>query len=97
MTPQLLQLVLFQAFAVLLVYSCYCRATRISKQNTQRPIRWAFTTLGVVGSLCMFAPLIAAYQPDGLTTALLGAITLTQLVTAHHWRAGVPPPFRKGD
>lgn len=87
-------LVLFELFAVALFMSCVCRASYTNKRNTKRDVRWAFTFLGVVAVLCMVAP-VFGYEPDGLVTALLAAIALLQVVTAHHWRAGVPPRFQQ--
>lgn len=88
-------LAVFELSAILLVYSCFCRAAHTNTRNTRRDVRWAFALLGVMGSLCLFAPLLGDYQPDGLTAALLGAMALIQLVSAYHWRRGVPPAFRK--
>ncbi len=90
----MIQLVLFEVFALTLTYSCVCRASFTSKANTRRDVRWAFTYLGVMALLGVLAPLWG-YEPDGFTTALLGSITVVQLVTAHHWRNGVPAPFRR--
>lgn len=87
--------ILFQVFAALLVYSCFCRASFTNKGNTLRPVRWTFSMLGVVACFALFGPWITTYEPDGFATALLGAITLTQMVTSHYWRAGVPQRFRK--
>lgn len=87
-------LMLWEASALALVYSCFCRATYTSKANTKRDIRWAFTLLGVMGLLSVMAP-FWGYDPDGFTVALLVVITLVQITTAHHWRRGVPAQFRK--
>jgi len=87
-------LLLYEVFALALLYSCFCRATHTTKANTRRDVRWAFTLLGVTAVVATLAPLFG-FVPDGMETALLGAIAILQLVTAHHWRAGVPAPFRK--
>jgi hypothetical protein len=87
-------LTLFEIFAFGLFWSCFCRSAHTSKANTKRDIRWAFTILGVVAIVCMVAPLWG-YEPDGLVVLVLAAATITQLVTAHHWRAGVPRQFRR--
>jgi hypothetical protein len=90
----MMALAIWEALALALFYSCFCRASYTSKANTKRDIRWAFTFLGVMALLSVFAP-FWGYDPDGFTVALLGAITVVQLATARHWRAGIPAPFRK--
>jgi hypothetical protein len=87
-------LVLWELAAWALVYSCFCRASFTSKANTRRDIRWAFSLLGIMALLSVFAP-FWGYDPDGFTVALLVVITLVQLTTAHHWRQGVPVKFRR--
>ena len=89
------RLVLFEIFLLLVVYSCFCRATHTSKANTRRPIRWTFSALGAVAVFSALGPLVADYQPDGVATALAGVLCLSQLVTNHYWRNGVPAPFKE--
>lgn len=89
----MIALSVWEVLAAALFYSCFCRAAFTNKRNTRRDVRWVFTYLGVMSLLCVLAPLWG-YEPDGFTTALLGAIALVQLVTAHHWRRGVPAQFR---
>ncbi len=91
---KLFLLVLFLAFSVLLLASCFCRATHTHKGNTRRPVRWTFTAQGVLACICCFAPCYG-YEPDGLATGLVGVLALTQVVTSHYWRQGVPRQFRK--
>ncbi len=88
-------LILFQVFGAALLWSCFSRLTFTSKRNTKRAVRWTFTALAVVAAVCLAAPWFADYQPDAMATALLGISALTQLVTAHYWRAGVPRQFQK--
>jgi hypothetical protein len=90
----MMQLAVWEVLSLALVYSCFCRASFTSKANTKRDIRWSFTYLGVMALLCALAP-FWGYDPDGFTIALLGAITLVQLTTAHHWRNGIPHQFRR--
>lgn len=90
----MINLVIWEALALALVYSCFCRASFTNKANTKRDVRWSFTYLGVMAVLSVLAP-FWGYDPDGFTVALLGALTVVQLTTAHHWRNGVPVQFRK--
>lgn len=90
----MMQLVVWELSALALFYSCFCRASFTSKANTKRDIRWAFTFLGVMALVSVLAP-FWGYDPDGFTTALLTAIAVVQLTTAHHWRKGVPDAFRR--
>lgn len=89
----MMHLAIWEASAIALFYSCFCRASFTSKANTRRDIRWSFTFLGVMSLLSVLAPLYG-YDPDGFTLALLVCMTVVQVTTAHHWRKGVPPPFR---
>ena len=91
---EMIEVAFFEAFALALFYSCFCRALFTSKKNTRRDIRWAFTYLGVISLVCVLAPFWGD-EPDGITIALIGAIAVVQLTTAYHWRRGVPDKFRK--
>lgn len=94
MTVADIQLALFEVFSAVIFWSCFCRAAHTSKVNSKRDIRWAFTLLGVVSILCIAAPLYD-WRPDAVAVLLAGAIATVQVATGHHWRAGVPKPFRK--
>lgn len=91
-------LALYEVFAWALLYSFFCRATHTSRANTRRDVRWAFALAGAVALVAALAP-AWGHEPERMEVALLGAFAVVQLVTAHHWRAGVPkafqvPPFR---
>jgi hypothetical protein len=90
----MMALAIWEALALALFYSCFCRARHTHKGNTKRDIRWAFTYLGVMSILSALAP-FWGYDPDAFAVALLGAITVVQITTAHHWRKGIPAQFRK--
>lgn len=77
-----------------LFYSVFCRAVR-SCGSVRADIRFAFFLLGIVSCAGMAAPLVWGLIPDPFGLALLAAITVVQLVTAHHWSAGVPDRFYK--
>ena len=68
----MITLVMWEALAGALVYSCFCRASFTSKANTKRDIRWAFTILGVVSILCIVSPLWG-YRPDWLVILMTSA------------------------
>ena len=93
MTIAEIQLGLFEAFSITTFWSCFCRAAHTSKTNSKRDIRWAFTLLGIVSILCIAAPLYE-WRPDAIAVLLAGAIASVQVVTSHHWRAGVPKQFQ---
>lgn len=90
----MVDLVIWEAFALALLYSLFCRATHTSKANTRRDIRWAFAFMGAVAIMAAVAPFFG-YDPDAITIMLMASITIVQVVTAHHWRAGVPERFRR--
>lgn len=87
--------IVFELAAALLVWSCFCRAAFTHKRNTRRPIRWTFTLLAIMACTCFFAPILWHYEPDGVSAGLAGVLALTQLVTNHYWRQGVPPQFKE--
>lgn len=90
----MVDLVIWEAAGLALVWSLFCRASHTSKANTRRDIRWAFAFLGVVAILAVLAP-FWGYDPDWLAISLLAAIAVVQLTTAYHWRKGVPEQFRR--
>lgn len=75
-----------------LFYSVFCRAVRTDAQ-VKADIRLAFFVLGSVALMGMAAPLAWDHQPSGFDLALLGSIVLVQVITARHWRDGVPEHF----
>lgn len=77
-----------------LVYSCFCRATRMSKRNTRRLVRWAFQLLTVAATVALAAPMLWSYRADWVIVLLLAAFVAVQWVTARYWRHGVPHSFR---
>lgn len=85
--------------ALALLWSCFCRFTHTSRHRTRVSIRLAFGGLSSVAVACLVAPLIPAYTggrwlPDTMHVAMLISITGVQIVTAWHWKRGVPPQFR---
>lgn len=90
----MLYLIIFDAHALALLASCFCRLSKTCKARTKPVIRWTFTALSIVAAWCSVAPWIFGYQPDMISTALVSVIAYTQIVTAHYWRSGVPPSFQ---
>jgi uncharacterized membrane protein YoaK (UPF0700 family) len=82
-------------FCFALLYSCFCRATRMHKDNTKRAVRWAFQLLTVSACTALAAPMLWAYRPDWVVTMLLGAFVAVQIVTASYWTHDVPNEFQK--
>ncbi len=87
-------LLLYLVLASALWWTCFCRATRMTKANTLRPVRWAFALLMAVATLALVAPLWR-YRPDWITVLLLVGMVAVQITTSKYWRHGVPPSFRK--
>lgn len=90
----MVELSIWEAASLGLLWSLFCRASHTSKGNTRRDIRWAFAFLGVVSILATVLP-FWGYDPDPFAITLLVAITVVQLTTAYHWRRGVPDQFRR--
>jgi hypothetical protein len=100
------QLFLFaqMAMAAAMMYSCFCRLTK-TNADTHREVRWAFIFEGMCAGLVMGAPVLPAlvpearWEPGTTPTAiwllLLLSVWLVQLVTAQHWKHGVPAHFQR--
>lgn len=86
--------VIYLALAAALWWTCFCRATRMNKRNTLRPVRWAFALLTTAATVAIYAPLATSYQPDWVTVLLLAGIAAVQITTSKYWRHGVPDNFR---
>lgn len=93
MTPDTV-LVIHELLCFALFYSVFCRAVH-SCEKVRADVRFAFFLLGIVACVGMAAPLTWRFIPDIFTLALLASMTVVQLVTAHHWVAGVPDRFYK--
>lgn len=87
-------LILHEVLCLALFYSVFCRAVR-SCEKVRTDVRFAFFLLGLVACAGMAAPIAWLFVPTGFDLLLLMAITVVQLVTAHHWTAGVPDRFYK--
>lgn len=87
-------LITHELLCLALLYSVFCRAVH-SCEKVRTDVRFAFFLLGIVACAGMAAPLTWHFIPDLFTLALLAAMTGVQLVTAHHWAAGVPDRFYK--
>ena len=83
-----------ELLCVALAYSVFCRACRTCDM-VRADVRLAFWLLGLVAFAGIAAPLVWGLVPDVFGLALLGAITVVQLVTAQHWDKGVPDKFYK--
>lgn len=77
-----------------LFWSVFCRLVRTSR-TTRLDVRLALVSVGAAALAGVGAPLYG-WAPDPVTLAIVGAVTLLQLVMAHHWRAGVPRQFVYG-
>lgn len=89
----MVDLIIWEGLLAALGYSLFCRSTHTTKRNTRRDIRWSFAFLGAITIVAAVAPLFG-YDPDALTILLVAGMTIVQLVTAFHWRRGVPGAFR---
>ncbi len=87
-----------------LAWSCFCRLVR-TDADTKREIRWAICFEAGSALLVMGAPVLPILMDNNwwppLTTpwwtwlALLAAAAAVQVVTATHWRYGVPLSFQE--
>ena len=96
------KLLLHAALCATIVWSCFCRQAKSSERTTREDIRTVFWLLAVSSLALAVAPWaqhllpeLEAYTVTWPSLALLGAVAAVQMVTASHWRHGVPPSFTK--
>ncbi len=84
-----------EMMCALLFYSVFCRAVRMNV-TTRQDIRYALLAMGTVAAIGIAVPLHwTNWRPDWYYLAMLASITAVQVVTAYHWREGVPTRFKK--
>jgi len=96
MTAGAALLVMHEALCLVVLWSVFCRAVQ-STSRVRVAVRASFVALGLVASAGLVAPLAWGLQPGWFSMALLAAIALVQIVTAHYWRNGVPARFYRPD
>lgn len=87
-------LILHELLCSVLLWSCFCRATR-TNADTQLPVLLAFYLLSISALLATFAPLILGWEPDAVSLMLLASISLVQTVTARYWQQSPPAAFQR--
>lgn len=86
--------VVHESLCIALFYTVFCRAVS-TDYTVKADVRLAFVVLGMVACMGMVAPIAWGYDPHPFSLALLGAVVLVQVITAHHWVHGVPEQFMK--
>ena len=86
-------LVLHELLCGVLLWSCFCRATRTNAQ-TALPILVSFWLLSVAALFATLAPLLISWEPDAVSL-LLASIALVQTVTARYWQQSPPAAFQR--
>lgn len=89
-------LILHELLCAVLLWSCFCRATRTNAQ-TSLPILVSFWFLAISALLATFAPLLFGWEPDAVSLVLLASIALVQTVTARYWQQSPPAAFQRLD
>jgi hypothetical protein len=87
-------LILHELLCGVLLWSCFCRATRTNAQ-TSLPILLSFWLLSVAALFSTFAPLLISWAPDAVSLLLLASIALVQTVTARYWQKSPPAAFQR--
>ena len=87
-------LVLHELLCAVLLWSCFCRATRTNAQ-TALPILVSFWLLSVAALFATLAPLLISWEPDAVSLLLLASIALVQTVTARYWQQSPPAAFQR--
>lgn len=91
MTPLL---ILHELLCGVLLWSCFCRATRTNAQ-THLTILASFYLLSVAALFATLAPVLIGWEPDAVSLLLLASIALVQTVTARYWQQSPPSAFQK--
>lgn len=86
-------MVLHELLCAVLLYSCFCRATR-TNAGTMLPILLSFYFLSISALVATFAPLFMGWKPDAVSLLLLASISLVQTVTARFWQQSPPRAFQ---
>ena len=87
-------MVLHELLCLVLLWSCFCRATRTSRQ-TEFAILLTFWLLNIAALFAAFAPLLIDWQPDAVSLLLLASIALVQTVTSRYWQRSPPAVFQR--
>lgn len=85
---------LFLVSCAVLAYSGFCRLVHVDL-TTMLPIRLAVYLLTVAAVAASAGVLVWGYQPGWPAAGLSTAMAAVQVATAHLWRDGVPPPYRR--
>lgn len=91
MTPSLIA---HEVLCVALFYTVFCRSVS-TNDTVKADVRFAFFVLGVTACMGMVAPIAWGFEPHPFALALLAAVVLVQVITAHHWAHGVPDQFMR--
>ena len=87
-------LILHEALCAVLLWSCFCRATRTNRE-TRIQVLLAFYLLSVSVLVATFAPLVMDWTPDAVSLLLLASMALVQTVTARFWQQSPPSAFQQ--
>lgn len=99
MTLAAFKVCLHSALCIVLMWGCFCRLAR-TDAHTRESVRMAFWALFIAAFVAFNAPWawklwdVKRYIVQWTDLTLLAAMTLVQVVTAHHWHAGAPLAFR---
>lgn len=83
-----------EVLCIALFYTVFCRSVS-TDDRAKADVRFAFFILGAVACMGMVAPIAWGFEPHPFALALLAAVVLVQIITAHNWAHGVPEQFVK--
>lgn len=86
----------FLVSCAVLAYSGFCRLVHVDL-STLLPIRLAVCLLTVAAIAAAAGVLVWGYVPGWPAAVLSVAMAAVQLATAHLWRHGVPPAYRRSE
>ena len=78
----------------ILLWGVFCRFTK-SSPRVLLSVRLVFWLLGIASCVAFVAPLVWGDEIHPASLALEWAFVAVQVVTAQHWRQGVPDEFVK--
>ena len=88
-----LTLLYWELLCLALLYSVFCRLVHTSV-STRLDVRLSIFALGLASLVGLGAPLYG-WEPDLVVLCITVASVAMQLVSARHWRKGVPEQFNR--
>jgi len=84
--------VIYLVSCAAIFWSAFCRLVLMSGK-TQRRVRVVFSLLGGAAGFGVASVLFGGHAPDPIETLMTSAYAVVLVVSAVHWRRGVPTEY----